>query len=85
MTEAELLLLFAAGIISGMLNAVAGGGSFISFPALLFAGVPPISANATNTFAACSGYLSGTWAFRHDLKAHKNSYRCMLPSAWLAV
>lgn len=71
MTQAELLLLFAAGIISGMLNAVAGGGSFISFPALLFAGVPPISANATNTFAACSGYLSGTWAFRHDLKAHK--------------
>lgn len=71
MTPADLLLLFAAGIISGMLNAVAGGGSFISFPALLFAGVPPISANATNTFAACSGYLSGTWAFRHDLKAHQ--------------
>lgn len=67
----ELLLLFAAGVISGMLNAVAGGGSFISFPALLLVGVPPISANATNTFAACSGYLSGTWAFRHDLTAQK--------------
>ncbi|MBL4613730.1 MAG: sulfite exporter TauE/SafE family protein, partial [Magnetovibrio sp.] len=34
-------------------------------------GVPPIIANATNTFASCSGYLSGTYAFRHDLKAHK--------------
>ncbi len=71
MALAELLLLFAAGLVSGMLNAVAGGGSFISFPALLFAGVPPISANATNTFAACSGYMSGTWAFRHDLQKHR--------------
>ena len=67
----DFLLLFAAGILSGMLNAVAGGGSFISFPALLLAGVPPVSANATNTFAACSGYLSGTWALRRELHSCK--------------
>ena len=51
---------------------VAGGGSFITFPALLFVGVPPVSANATNTFASCSGYLSGAYAFRHDLRAHRH-------------
>lgn len=67
----ELALLFVAGFLGGILNSIAGGGTFITFPALLFFGVPPISANATNTFASCSGYLSGTYAFRHDLKAHK--------------
>ena len=64
----ETLLLFAAGFAGGGLNSLAGGGSFVTFPALLFAGVPPVSANATNTFASCSGYLSGAYAFRHDLR-----------------
>lgn len=67
----ELLFLFGAGFFGGVLNSIAGGGSFITFPALLFAGVPPISANATNTFASCAGYLSGTYAFRDALYAHK--------------
>jgi len=67
----ELLFLFGAGFFGGVLNSVAGGGSFITFPALLFIGVTPISANATNTFASCAGYLSGTYAFRDDLHAHK--------------
>ncbi len=67
----EFLLLFSAGFFGGVLNSVAGGGSFITFPALLFVGVTPISANATNTFASCAGYLSGTYAFRDDLYEHK--------------
>lgn len=67
----EFLFLFSAGFFGGLLNSVAGGGSFLTFPALLFVGVPPISANATNTFASCAGYLSGAYAFREDLNAHK--------------
>jgi uncharacterized membrane protein YfcA len=67
----KLLSLFTAGFLGGILNSIAGGGSFITFPALLFFGVPPISANATNTFASCAGYLSGAYAFRKDLYAHK--------------
>ncbi|WP_286238823.1 sulfite exporter TauE/SafE family protein [Neptuniibacter halophilus] len=63
----ELLILFAAGFFGGVLNSVAGGGSFITFPALLFVGIPPISANATNTFSACAGYMSGAYAFRKDI------------------
>ena len=66
----EVILLLAAGFLGGMLNSVAGGGSLITFPALLFVGVSPISANATNTFASCAGYLSGTYAFRDEL------YKC---------
>lgn len=71
----ELLLLFIAGVCSGVLNSIAGGGSFITFPALLFVGVAPISANASNTFASCAGYLSGLYALRKDLYA----YRAELP------
>ena len=71
----ELLLLFIAGVGGGVLNSIAGGGSFITFPALLLAGVAPISANASNTFASCAGYLSGSYALRKDLYA----YRAELP------
>lgn len=68
----ELAFLLIVGFFGGILNSIAGGGTFITFPALLFVGVPPIAANATNTFASCSGYLSGAYAFRHDLQAHKS-------------
>lgn len=66
-----MLFLFCAGFFGGVINSIAGGGSFITFPALLFVGVNPISANATNTFASCAGYLSGAYAFRKDLHAHR--------------
>jgi hypothetical protein len=68
----EILWLFIAGALGGVLNSLAGGGSFVTFPALLFAGVPPVSANATNTFASCSGYLGGAYAFRRDLAVHRH-------------
>lgn len=62
-------ILVAAGFAAGALNAVAGGGTFLSFPALVWAGVPPIMANATATFAALPGYIGSAWGFRHDLRA----------------
>lgn len=67
----DVILLFSAGLIGGVLNSIAGGGSFITFPALVFVGVPPLLANATNTFSSCAGYLSGAYAFRHELIKHK--------------
>ena len=63
--------LFLAGLIGGMVNAIAGGGSFITFPALMAAGVSPIAANATNTFASSAGYLSGAAGFRRELWARR--------------
>jgi uncharacterized membrane protein YfcA len=62
------LLLLAAAFGGGALNAVAGGGSFLTFPALVFTGVAPLAANATGTVALLPGYLSGTWGFREDLR-----------------
>ena len=54
-------------MLGGALNAVAGGGSFIAFPALLFSGVPPVPANATNTVALWTGLVFSGGAFRQHL------------------
>jgi uncharacterized membrane protein YfcA len=59
------VFLFFAALIAGLLNAVAGGGSFISFPALLFSGLAPIAANATNTAALFHGTVASTVAYRN--------------------
>jgi uncharacterized membrane protein YfcA len=59
--------LATASFLAGILNAVAGGGSFLSFPALLGAGVLPIAANATNTVALWPGQLTSIAAYREDL------------------
>lgn len=61
------LLLIAAAFAAGVLNAIAGGGSFLTFPALVFAGVPPIMANATSALAVSPGYLGSTLGFRQEL------------------
>jgi uncharacterized membrane protein YfcA len=53
------IVLVVAGLLAGALNSVAGGGTFISFPALVWIGVPPIMANATATLAALPGYVGG--------------------------
>ncbi|KPZ68223.1 hypothetical protein AN944_03674 [Shewanella sp. P1-14-1] len=74
----DILLLLLAGFFGGVLNSLAGGGSFITFPALIFVGVPPIMANATNTFSSFAGYLSGAFAFRRELLAHKKEIKTII-------
>ncbi|QXZ09245.1 sulfite exporter TauE/SafE family protein [Comamonas sp. Y33R10-2] len=63
----HLALLLAAAFTAGALNAVAGGGSFLTLPALVFTGVPPVVANATGTVALLPGYLAGAWGFKDDM------------------
>ncbi len=62
-----LLLLAAAGLLAGAMNAVAGGGSFVTFPAMVFAGLPPVIANASSTVALFPGTLASSFAYRRDL------------------
>lgn len=62
-------LLLGSAFAAGVLNAIAGGGSFLTFPALVFAGVPPIAANATSALAVSPGYLGSTLGFRSELAA----------------
>jgi uncharacterized membrane protein YfcA len=65
----QVILLFFAAVIAGTLNAVAGGGSFVSFPVLLFTRVPPVPANATNTVALWPGLAASTLAYLKRLNA----------------
>lgn len=62
-------ILVVAGLAAGALNAVAGGGTFLSFPALVWAGVPPVMANATATLSSLPGYLGSAWEFRNDIRS----------------
>jgi len=65
---AGLFFLFVAAFVGGAINAVAGGGSLIAFPALVLFGVDKIIANATNTAALWPGTIGSVWAYRHDTK-----------------
>ncbi len=76
MTLNHAIFLFVAGILGGALNAVAGGGSFIAFPALLVVGVPPIPANATNALALWTGVTASGGAYRNRLDVPR---RVLLP------
>jgi len=76
LTAESILFLFLAGVLGGALNSVAGGGSFIAFPALLFTGVPPIPANATNTIALWTGAAASGGAYRKRLDVPR---RMMIP------
>jgi uncharacterized protein len=76
LTIESILFLFFAGVLGGALNSVAGGGSFIAFPALLFTGVPPIPANATNTIALWTAAAASGGAYRKRLDVPR---RVMIP------
>ncbi|MGL6047093.1 MAG: sulfite exporter TauE/SafE family protein [Vogesella sp.] len=71
MTLTIALGLFAAAFAAGALNAVAGGGTLITFPALVAAGVPPIVANATSSVSQWPGYLASSLTFRRELSGQR--------------
>ncbi|MYM64053.1 sulfite exporter TauE/SafE family protein [Pseudomaricurvus sp. HS19] len=64
----ESAIMIAAGFLAGALNAVAGGGSFITLPALVAVGLPPLLANATGTAALLPGYVASVWKFRRSMR-----------------
>jgi len=79
MNLASAALLIATAFVAGVMNSVAGGGSFVTFPALVFTGVPSIVANASSTVALCPGSFAGGWAYRHDFENFPGvSFRMLL-------
>src|SRR5512137_609093 len=76
----ELLLAGLAALAAGAVNALAGGGTLITFPTLTFLGVPAVAANVTNTVALCPGYLGGTLAQKKDLQGQKSRLWLFLPA-----
>ena len=82
MTLPHAILLFLAALLAGAMNSVAGGGSFFSFPALIFTGVLPIPANATNTVAVWPGSVASVFSYRQRLP---KSPRVMVPLVTISV
>jgi uncharacterized membrane protein YfcA len=74
---AAYVLLICSAFVAGLINSVAGGGSFLTFPALVFTGVPSIIANASSTLALLPGSLASSWAYREDF--HKTEGFPRLP------
>src|SRR5208337_4883772 len=67
----NVLILVCAAVMGGAINAVAGGGTLLTFPALIFVGQSAIIANATNTVALWPGALSSFWGYRSELGYHR--------------
>jgi uncharacterized membrane protein YfcA len=63
----HMALVFGAGVLAGAMNALAGGGSFVSLPALIAAGVPSVQANASSTVALFPGGMASAWAYRDGM------------------
>src|SRR5687768_17588496 len=63
----QAFLLLGAGLAAGAMNALAGGGSFVTLPAFIVAGVPSVSANASSTVALYPGGLASAWVYRAGL------------------
>lgn len=77
----EIALLVAAGLAGGAFNAAAGGGSLITFPALLAVGLSALSANVTSAVAMCGGNLGIVAGYRHELTGQRPRIERMLPVA----
>lgn len=77
----EVALLLAAGVTAGTVNAVAGGGSLVTFPTLLAIGLPPVPANVTNSIAVSPGYFGAVAGSRRDLAGQARRVRLLLPTA----
>jgi uncharacterized protein len=83
MNGIEWAVAAAAAMAGGAVNALAGGGTLITFPVLTALGVPAVAANVTNTVALCPGYLGGLLAQRADLRGQGLRLRLLLPAAVL--
>ncbi len=81
MDAADAVLLAAAGVTTGAINAVAGGGSLVSFPALIATGLSPLSANVTNLIATLPGYLSAAATSRDELAGQRAQVRTLALAA----
>jgi uncharacterized membrane protein YfcA len=73
LTFGNAALLVIAGFLAGIMNAVAGGGTFLTFPALVFTGIPSVAANQTSTVAVFPGQVASFWAYRNILAAEKRT------------
>jgi uncharacterized protein len=78
MSPSHIIVLFVSGILAGGLNALAGGGGFITLPALIWSGAAPVAANIGGTVAVWPGLIAALFAYRRNLQSHKHPIRLYL-------
>ncbi|MEN6438505.1 MAG: sulfite exporter TauE/SafE family protein [Syntrophobacter sp.] len=83
LTGLEFLIVGLAAVVGGAVNALAGGGTLITFPILTAVGIPAVAANVTNTVALCPGYVGGTIAQLKDLRGQERRLWFLLPAGAL--
>ena len=83
LTLLDYVLIGLAAVAGGAVNAVAGGGTLITFPVLTAVGIPAVAANITNTVALAPGYLSGTLAQKNDLQGQRRRLWLLVPAGAL--
>ena len=81
----DVVVLVVAGIAAGGVNAIAGGGSLIGFPALVALGLPALSANVTNSVSMWPGYAGTCWGYRRELKPQGTRLLALMPAAVLGA
>ena len=79
----SFIIVGLAAVAGGAVNALAGGGTLITFPVLMAMGIPAVPANITNTVALCPGYLGGTFAQLRDLRGHERHLWFLAPAGVL--
>src|SRR5512137_2196106 len=80
MSGLEFALVGLAAVVGGAVNALAGGGTLITFPMLTAVGIPAVHANVTNTVALCPGYLGGTLAQSKELRGQRARLSVLIPA-----
>jgi uncharacterized protein len=77
----DIVLLLVAGVAAGIVNAIAGGGSLITFPSLIAVGLPTVDANVTNSVSVFPGYVASVVGSRADLRDQGRRVRAVLPAS----
>jgi uncharacterized membrane protein YfcA len=77
----EVVLATIAGFAAGIINTAVGSGSLVTYPVLVLVGLPPVTANITNTVGLVPGSFAGAWAFRHELRQQRDVALRLLPVA----
>ena len=76
----EAVAVFLAGIAAGCINTIVGSGTLVTFPTLLAMGLPPVTANVSNTLGLFPGSISGSWGYRRELRGQGTRLRWLMPA-----
>ncbi|MEO3935359.1 sulfite exporter TauE/SafE family protein [Dermatophilaceae bacterium Soc4.6] len=83
MTVLEAVAVLLSGVLAGTINTIVGSGSLITFPTLLFLGVPPLVANVSNNVGLVAGGVTGSWGYRHELSGSRATLRRLVPLSFV--